>query len=72
MALQRDALVLILSTQPILSPLSCQDTKFAQQDRFITRRKTILHQTTRPPFREASESIDGVSSCCFSVREGGG
>ena len=51
-------------------PLSSQDTKFVQQDGFVTRLATIPHQMTHSPFREASESIDGVSGHCFFAWEG--
>ena len=65
-----NVLVLILPAQPTLCPLFSQNTKLAQQDHLVTRLATILHQTTRPPLREASKSIEWLSCRCFFAWEG--
>ena len=69
-ALLSNIVIILIRAEFVRSPSSYQDTKFAQQSRFVTRLGKIPHQTPHSPFREASESIEWVAGRCFLAWEG--
>jgi len=67
-----NVLVLIFLAQPTLCPLSSQDTKFAQQDGFVTQLATIRTKRLIHPSGRLLNRLMGLLVVVFSLGKGAG